>query len=467
MTVTYVSFNQSTAEFLDGADQLFVLARITGNGLAAAIDVSGNNNDVFIEGTVSNGDGRGVLIEGSVNSLTVSATGSIFQASPFGGSAVFLDDGGGFHDVLNYGEIIGNYGIATGGTSNNNTIVNHGTITSTEDTSGIGGVTFFTDTNDLTNTGTVTGAFAGVLTRSGADFNSIVNEGTLTGSTAGVSIQGLSNDLINNGSVIGGTGVTSIGNGFQLTNYGDIIGTDGTGVSISAERNEISNFGSILGNVNAASIEGTRVANEGLIDGDLNFFGGDNTYAAAEAGRVTGSVIGDAGNDQMTGGSSEDRFDGGTGDDTLRGKDGDDDLTGGGGRDTIRGNKGDDAIDGNGSADSIAGGWGDDNLDGGGGGDTLTGGRGDDTMTGGSGADIFVFGRTTDKDVITDFADGEDVIDLSRLDAAKFNALANAGAIYENGKSGTVLDLRLIGGEGIVTIATMELADWDKTDFLF
>lgn len=47
------------------------------------------------------------------------------------------------------------------------------------------------------------------------------------------------------------------------------------------------------------------------------------------------------------------------------------------------------------------------------------------------------------------------------------SAVINAGALYESGKSGTVLDLRLIGGEGIVAVETMALADWDKTDFLF
>jgi hypothetical protein len=56
--------------------------------------------------------------------------------------------------------------------------------------------------------------------------------------------------------------------------------------------------------------------------------------------------------------------------------------------------------------------------------DTLLGGAGDDRITGGSDNDVFVFaavsetGKTaTSRDVITDFTQGEDVIDLSAIDA--------------------------------------------------
>ncbi len=44
----------------------------------------------------------------------------------------------------------------------------------------------------------------------------------------------------------------------------------------------------------------------------------------------------------------------------------------------------------------------------------LKGGKGNDDMTGGAGNDIFVFGRSG-RDTVTDFRDGEDKIDVSRL----------------------------------------------------
>ncbi len=54
-------------------------------------------------------------------------------------------------------------------------------------------------------------------------------------------------------------------------------------------------------------------------------------------------------------------------------------------------------------------------LDGGAGNDTLYDSAGDDTLTGGAGADIFVFGFLTGQDIITDFEDGLDKINLSAL----------------------------------------------------
>jgi Ca2+-binding RTX toxin-like protein len=67
---------------------------------------------------------------------------------------------------------------------------------------------------------------------------------------------------------------------------------------------------------------------------------------------------------------------------------------------------------------------GNDTLTGGNGNDTLTGGANVDTMTGGAGNDTFTFSSITDSgnggatpDVITDFDDNADVINLSAIDA--------------------------------------------------
>ena len=63
-------------------------------------------------------------------------------------------------------------------------------------------------------------------------------------------------------------------------------------------------------------------------------------------------------------------------------------------------------------------------LNGGSGNDRLTGGAGKDTLIGGAGNDVFVFSALTDSgpindtwDVIKDFVQGTDRIDLSKLDA--------------------------------------------------
>ena len=82
-------------------------------------------------------------------------------------------------------------------------------------------------------------------------------------------------------------------------------------------------------------------------------------------------------------------------------------ITGAVGRSNdISGDAGDDVLTGGAQADTIDGG--DDN-------DILIGQAGEDILTGGAGADTFVFTEATDADTITDFTQGEDLIDLSAL----------------------------------------------------
>lgn len=91
-------------------------------------------------------------------------------------------------------------------------------------------------------------------------------------------------------------------------------------------------------------------------------------------------------------------------------------------RDDLRGDDARNVFFGGGSGDHLYGRAGNDRLDGGSGFDHLVGGNGRDILTGGTGNDRFVFqnagqtSRGSDRDVITDFADG-DLIDLYRIDA--------------------------------------------------
>jgi|GEM_PF-1067871 len=115
-------------------------------------------------------------------------------------------------------------------------------------------------------------------------------------------------------------------------------------------------------------------------------------------------LIGLAGDDSLEGRSAADRLEGGDGDDLLRGLSGDDVLEGGAGADTLEGGDGRDV------------------LDGGDGADVLIGGLRADLLTGGPGADLFRFGEIDTSvsyhaDRIADFTPGEDLIDVSGLDA--------------------------------------------------
>lgn len=150
-----------------------------------------------------------------------------------------------------------------------------------------------------------------------------------------------------------------------------------------------------------------------------------------------------AGNDALTGGASNDRFegfagddivlgftgndtlDGGEGADVLNGGLGSDFIYGGNGTDTLVGELGDDWLDGGGSQDALNGGDGSDSLYGNSAQDTVTGGRGADKLYGGSEADYFVFVSTKDstvaksgRDTIFDFSSRQkDKIDLLAIDA--------------------------------------------------
>jgi Ca2+-binding RTX toxin-like protein len=110
------------------------------------------------------------------------------------------------------------------------------------------------------------------------------------------------------------------------------------------------------------------------------------------------------------------------------------------GGDTITGSSEEDTIIGLGGNDTLSGGLGNDSIDGGADADLITGGAGADILTGGLGADTFVIGA------VTDLAAGETIngtteagtVDTLRLDAAgtynlsTFTTLTNLDAIAFN-----------------------------------
>jgi RTX calcium-binding nonapeptide repeat (4 copies) len=115
---------------------------------------------------------------------------------------------------------------------------------------------------------------------------------------------------------------------------------------------------------------------------------------------------------------------------SFNGSNGQDLILGLGGSDTLQGFGGDDYINGNVEVDIISGGDGNDTLRGGmnndilagdAGNDTLYGDFGADTITGGAGLDYFVLaeGRggnsAVTTDIVTDYTDGEDKIQLDGL----------------------------------------------------
>jgi len=136
----------------------------------------------------------------------------------------------------------------------------------------------------------------------------------------------------------------------------------------------------------------------------------------------------------------------------ITGSDYNDNLTGTAGANTL--------IGGNGN-DLLFGAAGNDSLNGGAGADTLVGGAGKDLLTGAAGNDIFKFNALSElgfgvanRDVITDFAQGQDKIDLSTIDT-------NLGIVkiaYSNGIVSISTDANLTENYEIQLTGSIPLA---------
>jgi Ca2+-binding RTX toxin-like protein len=164
------------------------------------------------------------------------------------------------------------------------------------------------------------------------------------------------------------------------------------------------------------------------------------------------------------------------GDTTLRGGWGDDTLVGGSGNDVLEGGRislfnhpDSNRLVGGSGDDTLRGHFGDDTLLGDDGNDVLIGSAGTNTLTGGAGADLFVFGhgapatafRQIGQDTVTDFAQGEDQIDLSALNYLGGTDDLAYGFIGEAAFSGTRPEARAyrLGDQTAVELDTQFFAD--------
>jgi Ca2+-binding RTX toxin-like protein len=121
------------------------------------------------------------------------------------------------------------------------------------------------------------------------------------------------------------------------------------------------------------------------------------------------------------------------------------------------GGTGADAITGSEDDNELTGGRGADTLSGGDGNDTLVGGRDNDSLTGGLGEDVFRFLQADGRDVIADFTQGDDLIELREA-----NGLGDL-TITQNGA-----DVRIDFGALRITVQNAIVADIaDAANFLF
>ncbi|SFC85872.1 calcium-binding protein [Tropicimonas isoalkanivorans] len=148
---------------------------------------------------------------------------------------------------------------------------------------------------------------------------------------------------------------------------------------------------------------------------------------------------------------------GNNGANTIYGNGGGDFLLGRGGNDRLFGYAGADVLKGGAGRDRLVGHGGYDTLVGNGGADTLFGNGGNDVLRGGAGADRFAFRQGDGHDVIKDFQDGVDVIDIGR-GASRFGQLD----ISRSG-SDTVVEFSDVS----ITLEDIRPGHIDHADFLF
>lgn len=178
---------------------------------------------------------------------------------------------------------------------------------------------------------------------------------------------------------------------------------------------------------------------------------GQGTDVLVAIENIQGSALGDTlrGN-----GGGNDIF-GGDGNDLIEGREGNDQLIGEAGNDTIDGGSGSDFMTGGAGDDVLRGGAGDDALIGGTGNDRLSGGSGGDVLTGADGADFFGLALGGGTDLVIDWIDGVDRIDVSAT-GYTLAELASHITISQQGTSTmAVLDAGLAGE------AALELANTD------
>lgn len=273
----------------------------------------------------------------------------------------------------------------------------------------------------LSNDGDVVGG-VGVSLTDGLHMR-MVNAGHIEGlNGAGLYLEEAALPQIRNtGSIVGESGIEIGSNASpRIVNDGDITGFDYTGggiginlTGVTARSVTVINNGTITGRDASISlgVGGDTVVNRWHLDGAVALGGGDDRFDS-RGGTIDGWVSLGGGNDRAFGSAEDDTIYGGDGDDRIVGMAGDDVLWGDAGNDMLSGQAGDDDLRGGAGNDDLLGGAGDDWLSGNDGIDTLRGGEGADTLSGGAGADRFVFRPGEGHDVVLDFQNGFDKLDI-------------------------------------------------------
>jgi serralysin len=386
---------------------------INQTGVSTPFAFAGTGDHLFVRGTIGNLLTATTAVVTSLQAGNIISNGGLIAS--FGtGDAVLMTGGG---KIINNAQIVG--AIATDATVNfTNAGRFAGYFVSTQAGPGVGSRIVNKGAMMLSETAGGTAHVAGALISLGSADDSVVNSGQMMGDVW----LGDGNNSFDTrlgmimGKVHGGTGNDTymFSEALAIDDAGGIdtlVSRSSFTLGKDFENLTLSGFGNFTGTGNTAANVLTGNANNNYLDG----LGNDDT------------LLGGAGADTLDGSFGADSLEGQRGNDSLIGNYGEDTLLGGDGNDTMSGGTGADSLAGGNGADLMAGDIGADTMEGGDGADVLIGGAfGTDVMTGGAGADSFVYLTADDSfatqaaDIITDFTQGEDVIDLALLDPGSF-----------------------------------------------
>ena len=280
----------------------------------------GINVDIAITGaTTVDNEETGSIIGGNQSLLIQNQLyyivnhGAITSISSTGYGIVTSSEG----EVFNYGTISAGTGIYTQDADANGTIddYNYGSITGIQDA--------FIDVNEessdnflLVNYGSVTGDEEALDTGS-SDNEKIVNAGTIQGAL----LFGFGDDVLQNSGAVSGK-VSLLGSSGRVDNSGTISGDIAIG---NGAGESVYNSGAISGNITLGSGAGESVTSTyGVVTGTITCGAGGDVVIAGNTGGV---VTGGSGNDVLTANptqtaannAAKTTLDGGTGDNWLFG----------------------------------------------------------------------------------------------------------------------------------------------------
>lgn len=258
--------------------------------------------------------------------------------------------------------------------------------------------------------------------------------------------------------------ITVVGSGYNFTVYGSFIYGNAalssvSGIDVSFYGNQIisvsdvwipitdlllfQSFGDLVNVLETDMAGDDDFVSDLNVDLNLNLSSGNDV---AELG---------SGDDFVFAGTGNDRVLSGGGNDIVNGYSGHDRRLGGAGQDRIHGQTGRDILIGGSGNDDLNGGIGRDILKGGSGHDTLIAGRGKDRLTGNTGDDTFVFKHRDGANVIRDFGNGNDVIEIQH------GARGMRGLTFSQDGD----DVRIAYAQTTIIVRDWEVEDLQSEDF--